>query len=52
MAEWHGYSLVRHNHQKCQRGGGGLNDRMTVILEQQDWPAWLGEADEAAETGW
>jgi putative SOS response-associated peptidase YedK len=22
-----------------------LHDRMPVILEQQDWPVWLGEAD-------
>jgi putative SOS response-associated peptidase YedK len=22
-----------------------LHDRMPVILEQQDWPTWLGEAD-------
>ena len=22
-----------------------LHDRMPVILEQQDWPVWLGEAE-------
>jgi putative SOS response-associated peptidase YedK len=22
-----------------------LHDRMPVILEQRDWPVWLGEAD-------
>jgi putative SOS response-associated peptidase YedK len=22
-----------------------LHDRMPVILEQQDWPAWLGEVE-------
>ena len=23
----------------------GLHDRMPVILDQADWPAWLGEAE-------
>jgi putative SOS response-associated peptidase YedK len=32
---------------------GALHDRMPVILAEQDWPAWLGEAaaDEAALKG-
>jgi putative SOS response-associated peptidase YedK len=23
----------------------GIQDRMPVIIERQDWPLWLGEAD-------
>jgi putative SOS response-associated peptidase YedK len=25
--------------------GGELHDRMPVILEPEDWPAWLGEVE-------
>ncbi len=33
---------------------GELHNRMPVILEQQDWPTWLGEVegDPAIETDW
>jgi putative SOS response-associated peptidase YedK len=29
-----------------------LHDRMPVILEQQDWPIWLGEVEGDHAAGW
>lgn len=38
---------ISNRFQTSYRPWADINDRITVILEQEDWPIWLGEVEGA-----
>lgn len=50
MDRWHGAADVHDYHHERQQDDGRASNRMPVILEPQDWSAWLGEVEVDAAT--
>ena len=48
LAGRHGAANVQYFHYECQQRAE-LHDRMSLILEPDDWRTWLGEVEVAAE---